>query len=125
MKYFFEYKINPVSVNHYWEVKCVKGKPLFFYKKEGAFFRDFIKWNTIAQCKKKKSLPLFKKPLKIAIHIEYFYKKRPKDIDNILKALLDSFEGILFENDSQIIELFIRKQKGEDYLLKVSIEGRE
>lgn len=123
-QYEFKYETNPVSVNHYWGIKCINGKPMVGKKKEGLYFRDFIKWNTLSQCKKKGikvSFPLIKKPLKISIKIEYFYKKRPKDIDNVLKALLDALEGILFENDSQIYELYIQKKPFKKNLLKIKV----
>jgi len=125
MKSFeFEYQINPVSVNHYWEISCIKGKPVVRKGKEGIKFRDFIEWTTLSQCKKKgikASFPLVKKPLKVSIAIEYCYQKRPKDIDNILKALFDALEGILFQNDSQIYELYVKKRHCKKNLLKIKV----
>jgi len=38
--------------------------------------------------------------------------KRKRDLDNLLKSLIDSLEGRLFENDSQIIEIHAKKQIG-------------
>jgi len=129
MKSFeFEYQINPVSTNHYWEVSCINGKPVVRKGKAGINFRDFIEWSTLSQCKKKgikTSFPLIKKPLKVSIAIEYCYQKRPKDIDNILKALFDALEGILFQNDSQIYELYVRKRHCEKHLLKIKVSEME
>jgi Holliday junction resolvase RusA-like endonuclease len=124
MDLFFIYKVNPVSVNHYWQIRCINNKPVVNKKKEGFEFKKFIEWETLSQCKKNNmnlNFPLIKKPVKISLHIEYFFKKRPKDIDNILKALIDSLEGILFENDSQIYELYIKKEKHCENLLKIKI----
>ena len=38
--------------------------------------------------------------------------KRKRDLDNLLKSLIDSLEGRLFENDSQIIEIHATKRIG-------------
>lgn len=40
----------------------------------------------------------------------YFGNKKKNDIDNCLKILLDAAEGILFEDDSQIVELHVFKK---------------
>jgi len=42
---------------------------------------------------------------------------RRRDIDNILKALLDSLEGLLYHNDNQIVHLEITKaEPGDGYV---------
>ena len=38
-----------------------------------------------------------------------FYFKRDRDIDSSLKSLFDLLQGKLYKNDSQIIELWVRK----------------
>jgi len=35
--------------------------------------------------------------------------KRRRDLDNLLKSLIDSLEGKLFENDYQIVEIHCKK----------------
>ena len=53
-------------------------------------------------------------PLKgdLRIRVEmYFGDKRKRDIDNI-KALLDALSGIVWEDDSQIVELHLFKHVG-------------
>jgi Holliday junction resolvase RusA-like endonuclease len=42
----------------------------------------------------------------------YFKDKRKRDVDNHLKSLLDSLEGIMFVDDSQIYEIIARKTIG-------------
>ena len=42
----------------------------------------------------------------------YFKDKRKRDVDNHLKSLIDSLEGVLFENDTQIYEIIARKHIG-------------
>jgi Holliday junction resolvase RusA-like endonuclease len=43
-----------------------------------------------------------------------FGTKRRIDIDNVLKAVLDSLNGILYEDDSQVMEIQVRKVMGSD-----------
>jgi len=40
--------------------------------------------------------------------------KRKRDLDNLLKSLIDSLEGRLFENDSQLVEIHAKKKIGCD-----------
>lgn len=50
---------------------------------------------------------------KLAVTIYFHIKgKRNIDLDNLLKALLDSLEGVLFEDDSQITEIHAFKESG-------------
>ena len=49
--------------------------------------------------------------LPVALTVRFFFKdKRRRDIDSHLKCLLDSFTGLVYEDDSQIIELHVYKQ---------------
>lgn len=41
--------------------------------------------------------------------IIYHWDKRKRDIDNYNKILLDAMEGIVYEDDSQIIEMTTKK----------------
>lgn len=49
--------------------------------------------------------------LKVELHFKH---KRARDIDNYNKALLDSMTGIVYEDDSQITSMKIRKFIGSD-----------
>lgn len=50
---------------------------------------------------------------KVRLDVELFYKdNRKRDIDNPMKALIDSLEYKLFENDSNIFELHVIKNIG-------------
>ena len=47
---------------------------------------------------------------KLSIDIVFEMKgSRKRDIDNMMKSLLDSLEGRIFENDNQIYEMNIKK----------------
>lgn len=96
-----------------------KGRPRIgkwggvFTPKETRNFEKLVKdWVKVLYTKKPSD-----KALKVNIS---FYFKRAKsntkkmhtqkpDLDNVAKAILDSTEGILFVNDSQIVELNLNK----------------
>jgi crossover junction endodeoxyribonuclease RusA len=47
-------------------------------------------------------------PVTIEIYL-YFKDKRRRDIDNWHKILLDSLTGVIWDDDSQIIEMTVKK----------------
>lgn len=51
-------------------------------------------------------------PIKVTIIVSMPDKRR-RDIDGFLKSLLDSLNGIVWKDDSQIIELSIKKLVGQ------------
>lgn len=56
------------------------------------------------------------KPLlgRIGVEIEYYAKdKRSRDLDNLLKCLCDSLQGLAYENDSQVDEIRIVRREIE------------
>lgn len=63
-------------------------------------------------------------PFKGAIKIKAdFYKPKPKptsrnwgDLDNHLKAVMDSLNGICYEDDSQVVEAHATKNFGEAHI---------
>lgn len=52
------------------------------------------------------------KPQLLSIEIRLFRPRRSGDIDGALKGLLDSMQGFVYENDSQIKELHV--VRGDD-----------
>lgn len=51
----------------------------------------------------------------------WFSFNREKDIDSIVKPVLDSLQGIIYENDKSIKRLFIEKHKSSTKTEQVSI----
>lgn len=45
----------------------------------------------------------------VTITVDAFRPKKRGDIDNVLKALLDALQGVAYENDSQVVEILIRR----------------
>lgn len=54
----------------------------------------------------RQSHEMVNQPVKLSVD---FYFKRDRDIDSSLKSLLDLLQGRIYRNDSQIIELCVRK----------------
>jgi len=59
---------------------------------------------------------------KYALSITY-YLKRDRDIDGSLKLLLDSLQGIVYENDSQVVKLIVEKWKSNNPRMEVIIKN--
>lgn len=66
-----------------------------------------------------KRATLMKGPLIAEIR---FYIDRDCDIDSKLKVLLDSLEGVIYENDSQIEELHVVKVRGVKADIKTTVK---
>jgi crossover junction endodeoxyribonuclease RusA len=92
----------PPSVNHYWG----QGKHGRFIGKRGVAFRQ-----AVAEA----ALEAEVQPLlgRLSVHIALFPPdKRQRDVDNVLKSLLDACEHAgCYESDSQIDELHIVRQE--------------
>ncbi len=78
--------------------------------------------------------PSFASGLPLAMSID-FYLTKPKsvgkkrefpttrpDIDNYIKLVFDSLDGILFQDDAQIIRLQARKEYGNPSRIEITIE---
>lgn len=89
-------------------------------------FKEVIAWHA-----KAKAMDLgLKEPLKGAIAIslvfqmgkngkEVYHTKRP-DIDNLAKAVKDALKGIIYTDDSQIVEAHLFKRYGEP-MVKITV----
>lgn len=89
-------------------------------------FKEIIAW----QAKKKAMEYGLKKPVTgpVSISLAFqmgengrgYYTKRP-DIDNLAKAVKDALRGVIYVDDSQIVESHLYKRYGK-YCIKVGIE---
>jgi len=90
----------PPSINHYWR----RVGPRTLISREGRRFRERVVAILAA---------LHIRPLagNLAVHVEVFPPdRRRRDIDNVLKSLLDALEhGGAFHDDSQVADLRARK----------------
>ena len=68
------------------------------------------------------------KPTKeqVSLWIKWHKKdKRQRDIDNILKPILDALNGISYLDDSQVTELFVKKEQSTQDALGITITAKE
>lgn len=91
----------PPSVNRYW---MAKGN-MRFISKAGRIFREAV----AEECAEQGIVGL---EGRLAVHVALFPPdRRARDIDNILKALLDACEHAgCYESDNQIDELHVIRQ---------------
>jgi crossover junction endodeoxyribonuclease RusA len=94
----------PPSVNHYWRAFRM-GKSIRFY------VSDEAKKYRRAVGELLSEIDMILGPLNVRIEAYPPDRKKHRDIDNILKGLLDSMEHAgVFENDSQIVDLHVVKR---------------
>lgn len=93
----------PPSMNHYW--RNVAGRTLI--SKEGRDYRTAVQWQATAEGWKQP----FPAGQRVSVRINAVPPdKRRRDLDNMLKPMLDALTHAgLWADDSQIDELFIRR----------------
>lgn len=51
----------------------------------------------------------------LAVRIGYYYRKASLDVDNVVKAILDGLEEIVYTNDNLIVDLIVSKRAIEGF----------
>ena len=92
------------STNHIYKARCFNNHPSVYLSKEG---KD-IKEDYIRQLKKQYKGEVQQGDIRLSV-VFFHGDKRKRDLDNYQKLVWDSCNGILFEDDSQIVELYLRK----------------
>lgn len=96
----------PPSVNHYYRNIVVAGRPRTLISRQGRAYREEVR----AVCS-----GVFRRPIEGRVAVAIILHppdRRRRDLDNALKALLDSLQhGGAFLDDSQIVRLSIRKDE--------------
>nr|DAI08863.1 MAG TPA: Endodeoxyribonuclease RusA [Caudoviricetes sp.] len=105
MKQTYTIPYKPDSMNTHWRIAKNGGQ---YLSKAGREFRD-----NVQQFIKLQKYKTFKDKIKVKIEL-CFKSKRERDIDNYFKAILDSFNGFLYEDDKLIYELSSSKKLGCD-----------
>ncbi len=100
-----ELKPIPPSVNHLYGIACKGGHAIKYKKQDAKDLMEDYGW----QIKQQTRRNIYTEPLSLDITI-YFGDRRRHDVDNVQKFLLDSMTGIVYEDDSQIWDLTIRKR---------------
>ena len=96
----------PPTVNHYWGYRALgRGKIRKYLTTKAKAFKNIVK--------KCYSGDIFKKsPDKyLCVWVFLYYgDKRKRDIDNNLKAVFDSFNNVVWEDDSQVDYLIVERK---------------
>lgn len=95
----------PQSTNDLYKFTCRLGYPKVYMVKAGKDLKEVYRW--IARTSWKGE-PISGRKIALKV-VLYFKDERRHDIDNYNKILFDSMNGIVWEDDSQIDELEIRK----------------
>lgn len=101
----FEIFTRPMSVNRYY---ATTRTGQFHTTNEGKAYKEGIR---AGLAELGEAFTKFSGFIKLDIQLKYGRKRR-LDVDNCLKPLLDSLEGYLYDNDSQIYQLSISKSFG-------------
>lgn len=88
----------PPSVNHLW----LKTKNGVYLSEKGRTFKHEV----ALLCREQDVKPL---DGQISIHLEIYRKRASGDTDNFLKGALDGLQGHCYFNDSQIVEIYVRR----------------
>ncbi len=94
----------PKSTQHIYRSACRGGFAQLYMTAEGKALKEQYQWEARSQWK---GPPLSGD---IEVHITfYFGTKRRADLDNFNKLALDALTGIVYEDDSQIAELTLKR----------------
>jgi len=105
----------PPSVNNYW-LRRPDGRGIRV-SQEGVAFREACIW----QAKAQKANQALTGPLVVDI-MAHMPDKRRRDLDNVLKALLDGLtHSGVWGDDSQVVDLRIRKAESIGGMVKVKV----
>ena len=103
----------PPSINHYYKTVRTKSSIKIYIGEDGLRYREEV-MSLVVQHKQKTGnpyqIPYFKdERLSLEAHV-FPFDKRKRDLDNLMKALLDSLQhAYVFKNDNQIDSLLIER----------------
>lgn len=100
----------PRSTSHIYKTRVIKQFAAIYMSAEGKSLKESYQWQAKSQWK----LPMLSTDLKLDVYL-YFGTKRKCDIDNFNKLWADSLTGIVYNDDSQIVELNIKKFYCKEY----------
>lgn len=107
----------PPTVNLYWRTVIVGKRAMPILSRDARAYKK-----RVAELWLEK--PPIRTPLagRLSLTAEVFNARG--DIDNRLKGLLDSLQGLAFENDSQFDEINIRRAKGGEPRVEIEVVER-
>lgn len=86
----------PPSSNRYWRTIVAKGRALTFVSDEAKQYKRMVKESAGLETL------IYSE---ISVTLKIFRPQRSGDLDNRLKVLFDALQGVVYANDSQIVEI--------------------
>lgn len=107
----FEYKCEKIpTINHTY----VKGKDCFFKKNEVVVYQRGL--GVVAMIAVRRAKKSFFNKERLEVSLRFEVQNINRDLDNMIKATLDSLQGIVFRNDKQVFKIQCEKvQSKENY----------
>jgi crossover junction endodeoxyribonuclease RusA len=99
----------PKSTQHIYRSACRGRFPTTYMTREGKLIKEGYRWEARAQWRQR----ALKGELYVAVEF-YFATRRRRDLDNQNKLILDALSGIVYEDDSQVAELTLRRRFDKD-----------
>lgn len=94
----------PKSTQHIYRNTCRGGFSTTYMTAEGKALKEAYQWEAKSQWK----APLLTGDISVSVTL-FFGTKRKADLDNFNKLSLDALTGIVYEDDSQIAELRLKR----------------
>lgn len=95
----------PKSTNHIYKYSCTGNFPRMYMTSEGKALKE----QYILEARTQWKGELLVDDVCMSI-VFYFKNKRKRDLDNQNKLIMDSLEGIVYENDRQVSELSLTRE---------------
>ena len=103
------FKGQPLSTQTIYRSTCRGKFATVYMTPKGKAMKEYYQLEAKTQYKEEVS----SEPLEMEINL-FFKDKRKRDVDNFNKLILDSLQGIVYEDDSQITKLTITKEICKD-----------
>lgn len=93
----------PKSTQHVYKITCRWKFASMYMSKEGKDIKESYRLQAKAQ-----KTEFYEDLVSVEVCL-YFWTKRKSDIDNFNKLWMDALSGVIYEDDKQIQEMYIKK----------------
>lgn len=91
---------DPPSSNRWWRMVTIKGQARMLVSSDARKYKE-----RVAQLGGRQKMP--DGPVKLTI--DWYRERKSGDLDKRIGVLLDALQGVLYSNDSQIVEITARR----------------
>lgn len=98
-------KGNAKSNQHIYKILSIKGRAMMYMSGEGKALKQVYAWEAKNQWGKPPTSS------KLRLRVSYYFSTHiRRDIDNYTKLWLDALSGIVWEDDVQVVSLYLEKK---------------